>query len=153
MDSPRQRVWRRRALILGALITLLPTIVFYVLGLFRTPGAFLTSQNYMDRPIGSFWVNDSWGGNGGVTCCWNIKGPTAKVVWILGRTGAQVEQGLEKERHEVELPLPPRKAEEAYLHVRFDPDNKVRIGWSSDLISPFEEMPSARKSAQQGAQQ
>ncbi|MCY1379749.1 hypothetical protein D9M69_674970 [compost metagenome] len=112
----------------------------------------------MDRPIFSFWVNDFWGGNlasmgaGGIMCCRRIDGPTARVVWILGRTGEQVRQGLKKERHEIELPMPSRSRQDRYLHVRFDPGNKVRLGWSPDLFSPFEPRPEMAKPHEQGSQ-
>ena len=136
-----QSTWRRRGLILSLLIVLLPLLGLYLYGQLRTPGAMLTSENYTDRPIFSYWVNDNWGGNGGVTCCWRLDGPTAKVVWILSRTGEQARQGVKQERHEIELPMPPRGRDDRYLHVRFDPDNQVRLGWSPDLFSPFSPRP------------
>ena len=141
LNSPNKRKWRRRGLILSLLIVLLPLLGLYLYGQLRTPGAMLTSENYTDRPIFSYWVNDNWGGNGGVTCCWRLDGPTAKVVWILSRTGEQARQGVKQERHEIELPMPPRGRDDRYLHVRFDPDNQVRLGWSPDLFSPFSPRP------------
>ncbi|ERI49687.1 hypothetical protein N878_10940 [Pseudomonas sp. EGD-AK9] len=141
LNSPNKRKWRRRGLILSLLIVLLPLLGLYLYGQLRTPGAMLTSENYMDRPIGSFWVNDFWGGNGGVTCCWRLDGPTAKVVWILSMSKTQEDQGMQIERHEIELPMPPRSRNDRYLHVRFDPGNQVRLGWSPDLFSPFSPRP------------
>lgn len=150
MNCPKQRRWRRRALIIGVLILLLPSAIFYLYGLLRTPGAMLTSENYMDRPVFSYWVNDNWGGNGGVTCCWSLDGPTAKVVWILDMTRQQQLQGAKEERHEIEVPMPPRDRDDRYLHVRFDPGNKVRLGWSPDLFSPFVPRPAKANASGQG---
>lgn len=152
LNSPRQRSWRRRGLIIGLLILLLPSAIFYLYGVLRTPGAMLTSENYMDRPVFSYWVNDNWGGNGGVTCCWRLDGPTAKVVWILDMTRQQQLQGAKEERHEIEVPMPPRNRDDRYLHVRFDPGNKVRLGWSPDLFSPFVPRPDTIKASKQGGQ-
>ncbi|MCY1540990.1 hypothetical protein D9M68_766620 [compost metagenome] len=152
LDSPRQRSWRRRTLVVSVLALLLPFAVLYLYGLLRTPGAMLTSENYMDRPIGSFWVNGNWGGNGGVTCCWRLDGPTARVVWILSLSQAQEDQGMKIEHHEIELPMPSRSRQDRYLHVRFDPGNKVRLGWSPDLFSPFEPRPEMAKPHEQGSQ-
>ncbi len=146
-NSPNKRKWRRRGLVLSLLIVLLPLLGLYLYGQLRTPGAMLTSENYTDRPIFSFWVNDFWGGNlavmgaGGIMCCRRLDGPTAKVVWIFSRTGEQARQGVKQERHEIELPMPPRGRGDRYLHVRFDPGNQVRLGWSSDLFSPFSPRP------------
>ncbi|WP_428611209.1 hypothetical protein [Pseudomonas sp.] len=148
MKNPQQRKWRWRNFWLGLAFLMLPLLALYIYGSMRTPGAMLTSENYMDRPVFSYWVNDNWGGNGGVTCCWRLEGPTAKVVWILGRTGEQARQGLKQERYEIDLPMPPRGREDRYLHVRFDPGNKVRLDWSPDLFSPFNPRPSALDSEQ-----
>ncbi|MGB4074001.1 DUF3304 domain-containing protein [Pseudomonas sp.] len=156
LNSPRQRSWRRRGLIFGLLILLLPSAIFYLYGLLRTPGAMLTSENYMDRPVGSFWVNDFWGGNlsamggGGIMCCRRLDDSTAKVVWILSMSQSQEDQGMRIERHEIEVPMPPRSRDDRYLHVRFDPGNKVRLGWSPDLFSPFVPRPDTAKTSEQG---
>jgi len=139
-------------LILCLAIVLLPLLALYLYGALRTPGAMLTSESYMDRPIFSYWVNDNWGGNGGVTCCWRLSGPTAKVVWILDMTRQQQLEGAKEERHEVELPMPPRGREDRYLHVRFDPGNQVRLGWSPDLFSPFNPRPQNAQESEQGSQ-
>ncbi len=147
MSNPRQRKWWWRSLIFGSVFLLLPLLALYIYGALRTPGAMLTSENYMDRPVGSYWVNDFWGGNlaamggGGIMCCRRLDGPTAKVVWILSLSQAQENQGMKIERHEIELPMPQRGREDRYLHVRFDPGNKVRLGWSPDLFSPFNPQP------------
>jgi hypothetical protein len=115
-----------------------------ILGSLRTPGAMLTSENYTDRPIFSFWVNDFWGGNlsamggGGITCCQRIEGKTVRVKWILSITGEQFEQGLRQEEHEAILPLPQQKRTDRYLHVRFIPGNVVELKWSPNLDNPFD---------------
>lgn len=112
----------------------------YLLWQYQRPGgAFLYGHNHMDRPIFSYWVNDNWGGNGGVTCCWRIQGDTLKVVWIVSRTRAQAEQGIEEERHEMEIPNPPRQRLDDTLHVHFLPDNQVRLAWNHSAASPLEE--------------
>lgn len=153
LNSPHQKRWRRRRWVICLAILLLPVLALYLYGALRTPGAMLTSENYMDRPIFSYWVNDNWGGNGGVTCCWRLNGPTAKVVWILDMTRQQQLGGAKEERHEVELPMPRRGREDRYLHVRFDPGNQVRLGWSPDLFSPFNPRPQSAHDNEQGSPQ
>ncbi len=158
LNAPQQHRWQRRRWLISLLIVLLPLLALYLYGQLRTPGAMLTSENYMDRPVGSYWVNDFWGGNlasmggGGIMCCRRLEGPTAKVVWILSRTGEQARQGIQQERHEIELPMPPRGREDRYLHVRFDPGNQVRLGWSPDLFSPFNPRPQKPNTNGQGGQ-
>jgi hypothetical protein len=143
-DARRRRTWRRRKIALGVLALLLTYAAPKIIGLLRTPGAMLTSENYTDRPIFSFWVNDFWGGNlfamggGGIMCCQKIEGETVHVKWILDMTGEQFRQGLRQEDHEVTLPLPRRKRDDQYLHVRFLPGNIVELKRSPDLTSPFE---------------
>ncbi|XXE30500.1 DUF3304 domain-containing protein [Pseudomonas sp. R4-83] len=143
-DASRKQTWRRRRIVLAVLAVLLSYATPKIIDLFRSPGAMLTSENYTDRPIFSFWVNDFWGGNlfakggGGIMCCSKFEGDTAKVTWILDMTKQQQIQGAVEERHEVQLSLPKRGPNDQYLHVRFDPGNKVRLGWSPDLFSPFE---------------
>ncbi|WP_256577920.1 DUF3304 domain-containing protein [Pseudomonas sp. NFIX28] len=145
LNNQNQRARRRKKILLGAFILAMPFIGFYIYGLLRLPAAMLTSENYMDRPIFSYWVNDHWGGNGGITCCWNFEGDTAKVVWILDMTRQQQEQGAKKERHEIIVPMPKQGKNDRYLHVRFDQGNKVRLGWSPDLFSPFSPRPETLK--------
>ncbi|MES3677893.1 hypothetical protein QC589_18270 [Halomonas elongata] len=101
-------------------------------------GGSLVGHKYIERPIYSYWVNDNWGGNGGVTCCWSFSGDTAEVVWIYGRTVEEFERGDEQERHSVTLPMPKRTREDRYLHVYFLPDNRVELEWSPSLGSPLE---------------
>lgn len=158
LNTPQQHRWQRRRWLISLLLVLLPLLALYLYGQLRTPGAMLTSENYMDRPVGSFWVNDFWGGNlavmggGGIMCCRRLDGPTAKVVWILSLSQAQEDQGMKIERHEIELPMPPRGREDRYLHVRFDPGNQVRLGWSPDLFSPFNPRPQKPNANGQGGQ-
>ncbi|WP_313026016.1 DUF3304 domain-containing protein [Pseudomonas lopnurensis] len=105
----------------------------------RTPGAALYGHNHTDRPIFSYFVNDNWGGNGGMTCCWRIEGKTLKVEWIKGRTGEQVRQGIQKETLSLELPNPPRQRTDDTLHVHFLPGDQVRLAWSDAHTSPLRE--------------
>jgi len=146
-DARRKRTWRRRRIAVALLALLISYATPKIINLFRTPGAMLTSENYTDRPIFGFWVNDFWGGNlfamggGGIMCCSKFEGDTAKVTWILDITQQQQIQGSVEERHELQLSLPQRGPHDQYLHVRFDPGYKVRLGWSPDLFSPFEPRP------------
>lgn len=111
----------------------------------RLGGAFLYGHNHTDRPIFSYWVNDKWGGNAGangggkITCCWRIHGDTLKVVWIVSRTRQQIDQGVERERHELEISNPPRQRPDDALHVHFLPGNQVRLAWNHSAGSPLEE--------------
>lgn len=134
MNNLNQRRWKNRALAIGILIIAVPFLAFFIYSQNRMPGAALTSHNYMDRPVGSYWVNDNWGGNGGVTCCWDISGENAKLVWILSMSKAQEDQGMKIERHEALLPLPKRKAGDDTLHVYFLPENKIELLWSATTL-------------------
>ena len=144
LDSPQQRCWLRRRLLLCLLAVLLPFAAYFAYALMRMPGAALLSYNYTDRPIFSFWVNDFWGGNlapmgeGGVMCCRRLNGPTAKVVWILDMTKAQQLAGAKEERHEIELPMPPRKRSDDTLHVLFFPGNRIELIWSASMLNPLQ---------------
>jgi hypothetical protein len=157
-DASRKHTWRRRRIALAVLALLLSYATPKILALFRTPGAMVTSENHMERPIFSFWVNGFWGGNlfanggGGIMCCSKFEGDTAKVTWILDMTKQQQIQGAVEERHEIQLSLPQRGPHDQYLHVRFDPGNKVRLGWSPDLFSPFEPRPTKTVSESNEAQ-
>src|SRR5690606_17657384 len=139
LHNPRQQRWQRRRWVISLLIVLLPLLALYLYGQLRTPGAMLTSENYMVRPVFSYWVNDNWGGNGGVTCCWRIQGDTLKVVWILDVTQKQFDEGLDEERYELEVPNPPRQRPDDTLHVHFLPGNQVRLAWNHRAASPLEE--------------
>ena len=107
---------------------------------FNTPkSGSLVGYNHTDRPLGRYFVDGNYGGNGGTTCCWSFRGDTIEVEWILSVTGEQSRQGLEAERHSVNLPMPAYSQEDQYLHVHFLPDNQVKIAWSPDLQSPLSE--------------
>ncbi|WP_366070380.1 DUF3304 domain-containing protein [Halomonas sp. CnH100-B] len=110
----------------------------------------LIGHNHTDRPIGSFWLDDNWGGNlsayssglytrGSATCCWSFKGDSVEVVWVLSMTGEQKRQGIEEERRSVNLSMPAYSQEDQYLHVHFLSDNQVELAWSPDLQSPLSE--------------
>ena len=153
LNSPHQKRWQRRRLVLCLAIVLLPLLALYLYGALRTPGAMLTSENYTDRPVGSYWVNDNWGGNGGATCCWQLDGPTAKVVWILSLSQAQEDQGMKIERHEIEVPMPPRESGDDTLHVYFFPGNRIELAWADTMLSPLhypDGIPSKAKTNEQG---
>ncbi|MCP1594750.1 hypothetical protein J2Y87_002701 [Pseudomonas chlororaphis] len=125
-------------LVLGALVA-----GYFIWQYSRMPGAALYGHNHTDRPIFSYFVNDHWGGNGGVTCCWRIEGKTLKVDWIKGRTGEQVRQGVKKETFSIEIPNPPRQRSDRYLHVHFFPGDQVRLAWSANLDTPYENLKEA----------
>lgn len=119
----------------------------YLLWQYQRPaGAALYIHNHTDRPIFSYWVNDRWGGNasanggGGVVCCSRVEGDTLKVVWIVSRTREQIDQGVEQERHELNIPNPPRQRFDHYLHVHFFPGNQVRLAWSENHDTPYEHL-------------
>ncbi|MEW7855308.1 DUF3304 domain-containing protein [Pseudomonas chlororaphis] len=125
-------------LVLGALVA-----GYFIWQYSRMPGAALYGHNHTDRPIFSYFVNDNWGGNGGVTCCWRIEGKTLKVAWILDVTPEQIKQGLEEETLSIEIPNPPRQRSDRYLHVHFFPGDQVRLAWSANLDTPYENLKEA----------
>lgn len=115
----------------------------------QMPGAILYVHNHTDRPIFSYAVNEAWGGNasayggGGAACCSRIEGDVLTVQWIKGRTGEQVRQGVEKETITRQVPNPPRSRQGKYLHVHFFPGDQVRMFWSPNLDSPYENLKEA----------
>ncbi|PMY31992.1 hypothetical protein C1Y35_28745 [Pseudomonas sp. GW456-L14] len=109
----------------------------------RMPGAALYGHNHTDRPIFSYFVNDNWGGNGGMTCCWRIEGKTLKVDWIKSMTRTQYEQGTREETLSVEISNPPRQRSDRYLHVHFFPGDQIRLAWSANLDTPYENLKEA----------
>jgi hypothetical protein len=147
-DTHLRKSWRRRKVVLSVVALLFCYATPKILELLRTPGAMLTSSNYTDRPISFFSVNDFGGGNlsamggGGIVCCRKIEGKSVRVAWTLGRTGDQLRKGVQKEDHELNVPLPHRARGDDYLHVRFLPGNAVELKWSPNLISPFDSEPS-----------
>jgi hypothetical protein len=115
----------------------------------QMPGAILYVHNHTDRPIFSYAVNEAWGGNafayggGKATCCSHIEGDVLTVQWIKGRTGEQVRQGVEKETITLQVPNPPRTRQDKYLHVHFFPGDQVRLFWSPNLDSHYENLKEA----------
>lgn len=118
-------------------------VAFFTWQALRMPGAALYGHNHTDRPIFSYFVNDNWGGNGGMTCCWRIKGETLNVEWILDVTPEQIKQGLEEQTLSLELPNPPRQRGDRYLHVHFFPGEQIRLAWSANLDTPYENLSKA----------
>ncbi|MFJ7313492.1 DUF3304 domain-containing protein [Pseudomonas sp. NPDC098747] len=125
-----------------------------LLWIYFTPqGAALYSHNHTERPIFSYWVNGKGGGDagahggGGITCCSSIVGDQLRVVWIKSRTGQQAREGLKEERHELLIPNPPRERQDDTLHVHFFPNDQIRVAWSSDHYSPYENNASSGKAA------
>jgi hypothetical protein len=111
-----------------------------------TGGVTLIIHNQLDRPIRGFSVNGVAGSNafahggGGATCCGNINGKTAEVIWTLSTTRLQYDSGLRKETRKITIPLPERKWGENYLHVYFYPGDQVRLWWSTGFGSPKAEV-------------
>ena len=134
MNSSNERRRKRRSSAIVILILAVFFVGLYIYSKTRISGTALTSHNYMNRPVGSYWVNDNWGGNGGVTCCSKMSGDTAKVVWILSMSKAQEDQGMKIERHEELMPMPKRKAGDDTLHVYFLPGNKIELTWSATTL-------------------
>ncbi|MCB2253913.1 DUF3304 domain-containing protein [Pseudomonas chlororaphis] len=128
----------------GALIA-----AYFIWQYSRMPGAALYAHNHTDRPIFSYFINDNWGGNaaanggGGMTCCWRIEGATLKVDWIKSMTRTQHEQGAKEETLSIEIPNPPRQRSDRYLHVHFFPGDQVRLAWSANLDTPYENLKEA----------
>ena len=114
----------------------------------RMPGAGLSVHNHTDRPIFSYFVNENWGGNaaingGGYTCCWRIEGDVLRVKWVKSMTQPQYEAGAREETLTREVSNPPRTRQDKYLHVHFFPGDQVRLFWSPNLDSPFENLKEA----------
>ncbi|HEY1845516.1 MAG TPA: hypothetical protein VGH05_11750 [Buttiauxella sp.] len=120
-----------------------------------TGGVTLIIHNQLDRPILGFSVNGVAGGNafahnrnnpyssgaGKATCCGNITGKTAEVIWTLDITHDQYLKGMRLEQRRIVMPLPERKWGENDLHVHFLPDDKILLGWSDNAWSPYEKRP------------
>ncbi|EBB7908391.1 DUF3304 domain-containing protein [Salmonella enterica] len=108
-----------------------------------TGGVILVIHSEIDRPILGFSVNGVAGANafayggGATTCCGEIKGKKAEVVWTLSTTRAQYNSGLRKEVRRKTLPLPKREWGEDWLHVYFLPGDQVLLGWSKGAGSPY----------------
>jgi hypothetical protein len=141
--------WRALPASARALIKLLLPVVLvlaYVDWAYtRMPGAILYGHNHTDRPIFSYFVNEAWGGNGGAVCCTRIEGDVLTVQWIKSTTQAQYDAGLREETITRQVPNPPRTRQDKYLHVHFFPGDQVRLFWSPNLDSPYENLKEAPK--------
>ena len=109
-------------------------------------GVILEIHSEIDRPILGFSVNGVAGANafanggGSTTCCGDVSGDTAEVIWTLDMTHEQYLKGMRLEKRNKTLPLPKREWGENYLHVHFMPGDKVLLGWSKDSFSPYEDL-------------
>ncbi len=108
-------------------------------------GVILEIHSEIDRPILGFSVNGVAGANafanggGSTTCCGDVSGDTAEVIWTLSTTRTQYNAGMRLEKRNMTLPLPKREWGEDFLHVHFMPGDKVLLGWSKDSFSPYED--------------
>ncbi|ELD1755560.1 hypothetical protein QXC86_003837 [Escherichia coli] len=86
-------------------------------------GVILEIHSEIDRPILGFSVNGVAGANafanggGSITCCGDVSGDTAEVIWTLDMTHEQYLKGMRLEKRNKTLPLPKREWGENYLHV------------------------------------
>ena len=125
-------------LLVGALL-----LVYMAWAYRQMPGAILYGHNHTDRPVFSYFVNEAWGGNGGAVCCTRIEGDVLTVQWIKSTTQAQYDAGLREETLTLQVPNPPRTRQDKYLHVHFFPGDQVRLFWSPNLDSPYENLKEA----------
>ena len=150
VDSTVNRIYSRWGKwIWGAL--LLPVVIYFGWSVWAAvwgpPSGPVTLiiHSEIDRPIRGFSVNGVAGANafayggGKATCCANITGKTAEVIWTVDYTLAQYKSGLRTEIHNLNLPMPKREWGENYLHVYFLPDNKVYLWWSTGFNRPTAE--------------
>ncbi|MFY1017557.1 DUF3304 domain-containing protein [Ectopseudomonas khazarica] len=141
------RRWRALPTSARSLIKLLLPVVLvltYVAWAYtRMPGAILYGHNHTDRPVFSYFVNEAWGGNGGAVCCTRIEGDVLTVQWIKSTTQAQYDAGLREETITRQVSSPPRTRQDKYLHVHFFPGDQVRLFWSPNLDSPYENLKEA----------
>ncbi|WFC62596.1 DUF3304 domain-containing protein [Pseudomonas sp. REST10] len=143
------RRWRALPTSARSLIKLLlpvALVLAYVAWVYtRMPGAILYGHNHTDRPVFSYFVNEAWGGNGGAVCCTRIEGDVLTVQWIKSTTQAQYDAGLREETITRQVSSPPRTRQDKYLHVHFFPGDQVRLFWSPNLDSPYENLKEAPK--------
>lgn len=96
-----------------------------------TGGVILVIHSELDRPILGFSVNGMAGANafahggGSTTCCGDIRGKEAEVVWTLSTTRAQYNTGLREEVRRITLPLPERKHGQDFCMYISLPGDKV----------------------------
>lgn len=135
--------WVWRTLIVVPVAWLLLSVGMSIWGP-PTGGVILVIHSELDRPILSFSVNGMTGpnafahGGGSTTCCGDIRGKEAEVIWTLSITRAQYDAGLREEVRRTTMPLPERKHGQDFLHVHFLPGDKVFLGWSEGAGSPYE---------------
>ncbi|GJL43230.1 TPA: DUF3304 domain-containing protein [Enterobacter chengduensis] len=102
----------------------------------------LIIHSEIDRPIRGFSVNGVAGANafayggGKSTCCGNISGNQAEIIWTVDYTLAQYKAGVRTEVHKKMLSMPQREWGENYLHVYFLPEENVRLWWSTGFNHP-----------------
>ncbi|AKE59112.1 DUF3304 domain-containing protein [Citrobacter farmeri] len=119
-------------------------------------GVILEIHSEIDRPIRGFSVNGMAGANafahggGKTTCCGDIRGEEAEVIWTVDYTRAQYEAGIRTEIHRTVMPLPKRERGQDFLHVHFLPGDKVLLGWSEGAGSPYEERKDYSKNNETG---
>lgn len=135
---------------LNAVLIVACALAYIAWAYMQTPGAMLYVHNHTDRPIFSYSVNEAWGGNasayggGKVTCCSRIEGDVLTVEWVKSITQPQYEAGMREETITQEVSNPPRTRQDKYLHLHFFPGDQVRLFWSPNLDSPFENLKKAR---------
>lgn len=147
------RRWRAlpafgKSLLSLALMALL-VLAYFAWAYTQMPGAILCIHNHTERPIFGYAINGNWGGNasayggGGAVCCARIEGDPLEVQWIKDVTQDQYEAGAREETITREIPSPPRTRQDRYLHVHFFPGDQVRVAWSANLDSPYEDLKEA----------
>lgn len=78
-------------------------------------GVILEIHSEIDRPILGFSVNGVAGANafanggGSTTCCGDVSGDTAEVIWTLSTTRTQYNAGMRLEKRNKTLPLPKKR--------------------------------------------
>jgi len=134
----------------GAILVIISLVLWQGWAVFFGPptgGVALIIHSELDRPILGFSVNGVAGGNafahggGALTCCGDVSGDTAEVIWTLSTTRTQYNAGLRKETRHKTLPLPERKRGEDYLHVYFLSGDNVRLWWGEGFIHPWPKQP------------
>lgn len=79
----------------------------------------------IDRPIRGFSVNGVAGadasanGGGSTTCCGDVSGETAEVIWTVDYSLAQYKAGIRTEVHHKTLPLPKENGEKIFCTYTF----------------------------------
>lgn len=137
--------WAWGGIIALPIVWILWSVGMDLWGPLKFDGVILVIHSDLDRPIRSFSVNGVTGpnasahGGGATTCCGEISGKEAKVIWIVDYTRAQYEAGVRTEVHQKVMPMPKRELGQNWLHVHFLAQDKILLGWSNDAWSPYEE--------------